>query len=56
MKCFLDGNAKSRTMGLVLSDESKKLHIGSVKTAAYSPTDAIQSKVIHINMVNVMKF
>jgi hypothetical protein len=34
-------------MALVLPEESKKLHIGSVKAAAYSSTDTIQSKVTH---------
>lgn len=47
MKCFLDGNTKSRTTALLLPDESKKLHLGSVKESSCSSTDAIKSKVIH---------
>lgn len=47
IKCLLDGNAKSRTMGLVLPEELKKLRIGSVKASACSSTDVIQSQVIH---------
>ncbi|XP_078168344.1 RNApolymerase sigma-subunit C isoform X3 [Carex rostrata] len=41
----LYGNTKSRTTALLLPEESKKLHLGSVKESSCSSTDAIKSKV-----------
>ncbi|XP_078168343.1 RNApolymerase sigma-subunit C isoform X2 [Carex rostrata] len=40
----LYGNTKSRTTALLLPEESKKLHLGSVKESSCSSTDAIKSK------------